>query len=257
MGEAILRGILRAKLINRSRVVVGEKRAARRNYLRAKYRINIGADNRRLAKDAAIIILSVKPQDINSVLDEIKPVLRTDRLIISICAGVRSGYIERSLGKRIAVIRVMPNMPALIAAGISAIAKGRFAKRKDVDVAGAIFSGLGETILLKENRLDAVTALSGSGPAYIFYIAESLIAAGRHLGFSAESARKLALKTVLGSAKLMDISGSNLSVLIKKVASKGGTTEAALKVFEKDKLAQIIAQAVKAAFRRSKQLSQR
>ena len=208
------------------------------------------SDNSSVAEGSDIIILAVKPQDIRDVLKEIRP-YAGKKLIISIAAGVTTLSIEKALGPKARVIRVMPNMPAMVAKGISAISRGRFSGSNDLRTAFRIFSGLGEVIEVKEKMMDAVTSVSGSGPGYYFLFTHLLARAARANGFGKGLAMKLAKATFIGAAELARQSDLSMEELVKKVASKGGTTEAALKVFRQEKLEAIIKKAVKAAAHRS------
>ncbi|MEE8317707.1 MAG: pyrroline-5-carboxylate reductase, partial [Candidatus Omnitrophota bacterium] len=187
-------------------------------------------DNIDLAKRSKVIILAVKPQHIRVVLQEIKPYVKNS-LIISIAAGIETGLIEKILGK-VRVVRVMPNMPLLVGRAISGITPGRFAGKKDLGMARRIFLKLGKVVELKEHLMDAVTAVSGSGPAYYFLFTDILEKAARSCGLKNPLARKLAMATFIGAAASADATGISMHDFVKKVASKGGTTEAALKVFK-------------------------
>ena len=210
------------------------------------------SDNVTVAKRSDIIILAVKPQDIGEVLREIRPYVK-EKLIISIAAGVATSSIEKALGKA-RVIRVMPNMPAMVGKGISAVTRGRFAKPEDLKIAFGIFSKVGEVAEIKENMMDAVTAVSGSGPAYYFLFTHLLAKAGEANGLEKGLAMKLAKAAFIGAAETACRKDLSMEEFVKKVASKGGTTEAALKAFEQGKLGAIIKKAVKAAAHRSLRL---
>lgn len=211
------------------------------------------SDNVTLARRSDIIILAVKPQDMKGVLEEIKPYVK-GKLIISIAAGVTTLSIEKALpGAR--VIRVMPNMPSMVGKGISAISRGRFAKAGDLKITSVIFSKLGEIIEVKEKMMDAVTAVSGSGPAYYFLFTYLLARAGEANGLDKDLALKLARAAFIGAAEIIKSKNLPMEELVRKVASKGGTTEAALKVFKQEKLGAIIKKAVKNAADRSNHLS--
>ena len=214
------------------------------------------SDNITAAKRSNIIILAVKPQNMAEVLKEIKPYVK-NKLIISIAAGVPTLSIEKALGK-VRVIRVMPNMPAMVGKGISAISRGRFAAPGDLKRASWIFANLGEVVRVKEKIMDAVTAVSGSGPAYYFLFTYLLAKSGEAQGLEKALALKLARAAFIGAAEVAN-RNKNLSMeeLVKKVASKGGTTEAALNVFKEKKLELVIKKAVNAAAHRSKQLEKR
>lgn len=211
------------------------------------------SDNVTAAKRSDIIILAVKPQDIAGVLKEIRPYVK-NKLIISIAAGISTGSIEKALGK-VRVIRVMPNMPAMVGKGISAISRGKFAKPADLKIASGIFAALGEVVRVKEKMMDAVTAVSGSGPAYYFLFTHFLAEAAKAQGLEKGLALKLARAAFIGAAEVAS-RNKNISMeeFVKKVASKGGTTEAALKVFKDKKLELTIKKAVAGAAHRSKKL---
>ncbi|HOW35888.1 MAG TPA: pyrroline-5-carboxylate reductase [Candidatus Omnitrophota bacterium] len=252
MGEAIISGCLK-----RFFVYVSEKDATRRNYLLKKYRLE-GVDVKTLAQASEIIIIAVKPQDIDEVLTVLRSVVKLkDKLIISVAAGVTTRYLERKLGNNCKVVRTMPNMPALIGKGITAVCKGRHAGKKDVDLACKIFDNVGKTVVVAEELMNSVTAVSGSGPAYVYLFMECLIKAAQSLGLKEALAEELVKNTFSGSLELLLKNNDNLSpgILRARVTSKGGTTQAALEVFARRKFERIIADALKAAQKRAKTLS--
>ena len=253
MGEALIKGILSGRLLKKNDLIVSDKEDKRRLYIRRKYGIRTVRDNLEVVKRSDILILAIKPQDARGVLSVVRPALTDRKLVISLMAGIRTKYIEG--GGKIRVVRVMPNAPALVGSGIAAVSPGSFALKKDVKLAKSIFACVGEVIEIEESLLDIVTALSGSGPAYLFYLVEALASAGVKRGLKKETALRLACQTAFGSGKMLNESSFSLEQLIKKVASKGGTTEAALKVFESQGLRKIIEQGVRAAEKRAKQLS--
>ncbi|MBI4354642.1 MAG: pyrroline-5-carboxylate reductase [Candidatus Omnitrophica bacterium] len=212
----------------------------------------------RLAQRCHVVIIAVKPQDLGPALESLRRAFATRSrrvLVMSIAAGVRLASLERRLGRGVSVIRVMPNLPATVGCGMSALARGRAAAASDMAVAKAIFRCVGDVVELPERLFDVVTAISGSGPAYVFLILQALCDAGRRGGLPKSVAQQLAMRTAKGSAELALQSGETLEVLIARVASKKGTTEAALKVFARRGLARIIREGVSAAVRRSRQLS--
>lgn len=219
-----------------------------------KYKVKTASKNTELVKKCNVIILAVKPQNIREVLREIKNTLDSSKLLISVAAGISTKRIEREIGKKIAVIRVMPNMPTLIQAGVSAICKGRFAAKKDLGAAKKIFAKIGDIVEVKENLMDAVTAISGSGPAYFFYLIEVLIKSGIELGLNKEIARRLAVETALGSAKILKEIKESPENLRAKVTSKGGTTEAAFNEFFKHDLEVILKRGIRKAFDKARRL---
>lgn len=257
MGEAILSRL--SNVLEKSvSIMVSEFDARRRDYIQSKYKVIVEVDNNEVVKFADVIILAVKPKDIESVLKtEVCCGASKSKLVISVAAGVTTRYIESILGKDVPVIRVMPNMAAAIGESISSLSRGNAVKPEDMKLAKEIFLTIGDVVEVDEKLVDAVTAVSGSGPAYFFYMIEALIEAGRAAGLEDAIARKLVLKTALGSAKLLDAIGGEASFLRSKVASKGGTTEAAIKIFESKKFKNIVKDAVKAAKARSKELQKR
>jgi pyrroline-5-carboxylate reductase len=211
-------------------------------------------DVKKLARAADIIILAVKPKDVAAVLGDIKDELDSHNLLISVAAGVTTRRIEKNIGRNKAVVRVMPNMPAVIGAGISAICKGTYATKKDLTITRGLFQSLGEVVEAKENLIDAVTAISGSGPAYFFYMVELLTKTAVELGLKRDIADKLAIETAFGSAKILKETKEAPEILRQKVTSKGGTTEAAFKEFAKGGLEKILKKGIKRACERSKEL---
>ena len=218
-----------------------------------KGRILVTKGNISLTKRSKVIILAVKPQHIAGVLKEIAPFVK-DKLVISIAAGVKTGALEKILGRK-RIVRVMPNMPAMVGKGISAVTAGRFASKKDLRLTRGIFLNLGEVVEVKESLMDAVTALSGSGPAYYFLFTDLVRRAGIRCGLKKDLAEKLAMATFIGAAESCRNTDISMQDFVKKVASKGGTTEAALKVFKQKGLEKMIVQAVKAACTKSRKLT--
>lgn len=204
------------------------------------------------------IVLAVKPQSLPEILPELAEKFGTAPLYISIAAGKKVAFFEEYLGHGAAIVRAMPNTPALIGKGTTAIFANHNTDSRQKDIAKALFRAAGETVWLKEeSRMDAVTAISGSGPAYVFLILESLIAAGTAQGLNLFTARKLAIETVIGSAELAKSSEEPLETLRQNVTSKGGTTEAALAVLmQDDALHNLFAEAVDKAVKRAETLAQ-
>lgn len=255
MGEAIFRGLSQVMEKSTS-LMVSEMDAARRGAIMEKYKIIVEIDNNYVVKYSDIIILAVKPKDIESVLtQEVCCGVSPNKLLISIAAGVTTKHIESVVGKDIPVIRVMPNMPAMIGEAVSSISAGSSASKEHMDSAREIFSMIGAVVEVDEKMADAVTAISGSGPAYFFYFIEALIGAARKLKLDRPTAEMLVIKTALGSVKLLDQLKEDPESLRHRVTSKGGTTEAALKVFNNKKFKEIVREAAAAACKRSKELS--
>ena len=255
MGSALISGTLSSGLISKDKVLVTDIRPERLEYIREREGISITEKNREAVEKSDVIVLAVKPQVIGKVLSEIRDVVTGDKVIISIAAGITTGFIEEALGKEVPVVRVMPNTPCLVKTGASGISPGKYAGEEEETIAEEMFRGVGIVVKVPEQMLDAVTALSGSGPAYIFYIIESLIEAGMEMGLSEDDARKLVSQTVLGAARMFVETGESPQVLRAKVTSPGGTTEAALKYLEEKGFQKILIAAVKEAAKRSKELS--
>lgn len=255
MGQALLRGLLRAGVASRRLLVVEAHPAAARRVSRS---VGVHITTlQALVQRCDVIVVAVKPQDIRPVLEKVAQVSRTQRrkpLVLSIAAGVTLSALQRH-AHGLPVIRLMPNLPAKVGCGITALTAGRLANVSHRTLATAVFSSVGDVVEVPERMFDAVTAISGSGPAYFFLILKALRDAGARAGLPVSVAQRLAVRTALGSACLIEQTNADLSVLIKQVASKRGTTEAALKVFQRRRLADIMGEGVAAAARRSRELS--
>ncbi len=249
MGEAILQRIRK-----NYKVLVSEKDPARQQYLQKTYKLK-PCSVKELVEQSQVVIIAVKPQDVEEALQEMFFLVDKTKLVVSIAAGITSGFLEKSLPEKTRVVRTMPNMPAMIGEGMTALAAGRFAKRGDLDAAMKIFQHVGETVVVPEDLIDAVTAVSGSGPAYVYLFMESLISGAKKLGLDENLARQLVRKTFLGGVLLLDRKKEEPGALRAKVTSKGGTTQAATDVFIKYKLDDIIAEALQAARKRAEELS--
>ncbi len=257
MAEALISGILSSKLLPANQIYACDIDSDRLTYLKGKYGVESASSAKEAVQQAQIIFLAVKPQNLEELLNEIGTELDSEKLIISIAAGVRVSKLEKFAGRELRVVRVMPNLPALIQAGVSALFLGKQAERKDMDVALTLLQAVGEVVEVgKEEDLDAVTALSGSGPGYLFYFAEALHQAGVDSGLSEEIVEKLVTATLLGSSKLLSESKDSAATLRQKVTSKGGTTEAALNEMERQKFVPLIQKSIAAAVKRSEELSQ-
>ena len=252
MGSALIQGMLGKKFAAKRDILASDRDRKRLNLARLKFGISLAGLNSGVFKQCDVVILAVKPQDIKAAVKDAPLPLR-GKLVVSICAGITTKRLEKLLAKA-AVVRVMPNMPAQIGQGISAISVGRYAKAGHKRLAKSIFSCVGEVVEIKESLMDAVTAISGSGPAYLFYLVEKLIDTAKELGIPHNIAQRLAIKTASGSTLLMNQSKAGPEVLRKQVTSKGGTTEAAFKVLKKRALGGIVRSAPFAAAKRSRQL---
>lgn len=233
MGSAIINGVLKGGLIAERNVWINDRDTAKTASLRNSSAVNITTDVSELCKKSNVIIISIKPDGFDSLLRGIEPFLGDDRIIVSVAAGVSTASIEKILGKQ-RVVRVMPNTPCLIGKGVMALAAGKYALPVDLDIMEKIFEPLGMTVRIPETDMNAVTALSGSGPAYVFLFIESLVDGGVNLGLDRHLATRLALQTLIGSAQMAEKMGTGIADLKNMVTSPGGTTMAALKVLEEN-----------------------
>jgi len=255
MAEALIRGLIHAGVVGAGQICGSDPRVERCHEMQEKYKIAVGTDNVEVAKKSEILILSVKPQVMSKVLDEVAPHVHPNALVISIAAGIPIAAIEGKLPKA-RVVRTMPNTPALVGAGATAIAAGGHATQDDLQAAKRIFDSIGLTVILEEAQMDAVTGLSGSGPAYIFLIIEALSDAGVKMGLSRYNALALSAQTVLGSAKLLLETNEHPGRLKDMVTSPGGTAIAGLHTLEQGGLRTTLINAVEAATKRSRELGE-
>jgi len=256
MAEALIKGIVGAGLTRADQVLAVDPVAERRELLAQQFGIEVAADGAGLA-GCRIIILAVKPQIMGRVLAANLQNFRTEHLVISIAAGISLDYLAGFLGKLgCRLIRVMPNTPALVLEGASALCGGPGVESGDLETARAIFEAVGSCVVLSEAEIDAVTGLSGSGPAYVFSFIEALIDGGVKVGLSRPVAEKLALQTVLGSVRMAQDSGEHPAVLRAMVTSPGGTTIAGLHELERAGFAGIVMDAVESATIRSRELGE-
>ena len=256
MAEALIKGLLAAKFVTPAQILGSEPRALRRAELENRYGVRTVASNPEVAAGADILVLSVKPQIIQKVLAEVRSAIRPGTLCISIAAGTPLQVLEACLPAHARVIRTMPNTPALCGAGATAIAPGSRATEDDLKVAQQIFDAIGMSVVLDEEQLDAVTGLSGSGPAYVFLIIEALADAGVKMGLSRYNAQALAAQTVLGSARLLIETNEHPGRLKDMVTSPGGTAIAGLHTLEAGGLRTTLINAVEVATRRSRELGE-
>jgi pyrroline-5-carboxylate reductase len=268
MGEAFVGALIRTGIFSPSMIYTSDISAKRLNILNKTYGISVMKDNFKVFSECEIIFIAVKPQHIYQVLSQISEhegyQIPNRKIVVSIAAGIPLRKIEALLYnslnneaiERLPIIRVMPNTPALVLAGMSGMSANKYVKAEDLNTIKIILEAIGKVIEFKEEDLDAVTALSGSGPAYVFYIAEAMIEGGIKVGLEPDKAAMLTVATIQGALKLMEESNESPEILRRKVTSPGGTTEAAFKILEKNKVKQNIIEAIRAAARRSKELSQ-
>lgn len=255
MGGILARGMITRKLLSPQNVIVADIDPERLNELRSSLKLRVTGDNRQAVKEADIVVLAVKPQNFPVLLKEIRQSANSSKLFISIAAGVTTDSIEKLLAKKPRVLRVMPNVAALAGEGAAAVAKGHFARKDDVRYALAMLGAVGLAVEVEEKLMDAVTGLSGSGPAYCFVIIEALADAGVQLGLGRELAEKLAAQTMLGAARLCLQGSYHPAQLKNMVTSPGGTTAAGLRVLEEGKIRATMTGAVEAAAKKAKELA--
>ena len=253
MAEAIIAGLLKSKGAVPSDILISDVLKPRLDALQKKYGVIPAASNRAAITNSEAIILAVKPKDACFVKETLS-VIRPSSFVISIMAGITTGFFEDGKVK-IPVVRVMPNTPALVLSGMAAICKGKYADETHLEKTRKILESVGKVVEVEEKLMDAVTAVSGSGPAYVFLFAEALLEAAEKSGIDKETAKILVANTLQGGAKMILESGEEPSVLRERVTSPGGTTAAALAVFENMKFKEIIGKAVEAAKNRSKEMS--
>lgn len=256
MGTSLLRGILNAKLAPHNKIIASGTHSAKLEKLGSKWKINHTLDNVQAAQFADIVMLCVKPYTIGKVLDEIKNALREDQLLISIAAGVTIDSMQQRIGKNNPIVRAMPNIASTVDEGATAVSFGRYANEEHQRIAISIFEAVGEVVVVDEHQLDAVTGLSGSGPAYIYMVIEALIDGGVKMGLPRDVATKLAIQTVLGSAKLVKESNLHPAILRDQVTTPGGTAINAVHELESHGLRSMLINAVATATKRSKELSE-
>lgn len=254
MGEALIRGLLGANLVPAELLAATDVRTERTVQLTRQFGITAHDNNPRLVREADVVILAVKPQVMAGVLAEIAPVVTARHLLISIAAGVATATIRTGLGKDARIIRVMPNTPALVLQGAAAIARGAGATPEDLAVAEEIFGAVGRVVVLDEGAMDAVTGLSGSGPAYVALVIESLADGGVRMGLDRATAMTLAAQTVLGAAQLLLETGMHPGALKDMVSSPGGTTIAGIAALEEGGVRATFIRAVEQATLRSREL---
>ncbi len=253
MGEAVLNGLVKSGVLGASQIILSDVQKEHLGQLASRYSVYPASDNIQAVKQSNVILLSVKPQQIDDVLIEIAPAIN-NQIIISIAAGVKTEHIFEKLGKKTQLVRVMPNSPALVGKGISVLSKATGCTQDSLELVSKLFSSIGEVVYLEEKFQNEATALSGSGPAYFYLFVEALIEAGVKIGLDPEISKKLVLETLAGSGAMLKKTGESPEALIGKVASPGGTTEAALKVFADENLKKTVFEAVKSAVKRAEEL---
>jgi pyrroline-5-carboxylate reductase len=257
MAEAMIRGLLKAQLLGPQDMLVSDVTVERLTYLQETFGIRTSQDNAEVAGKADIVLFAVKPQIMSPVLDGLLDVITEQKVLISIAAGISTRLIAEKFAGKVRVIRVMPNTPALVLEAASALAPGAAATPEDLELAKRIFAAVGKVVVVEEVLMDAVTGLSGSGPAYIFLIIDALSDAGVKVGLSRKVAQLLAAQTVLGAARMVLETHKHPGELKDMVTSPGGTAIAGLHTLEAGGLRTTLINAVEAATRRSMELGRK
>jgi pyrroline-5-carboxylate reductase len=257
LGESMLRGLLSTGWREPQEVVVTSRRAERRDALAALYGVEATADNAAAIRGARLVVLSVKPQDIAGLLGEIAAVVSPGQTLLSVAAGVTTPAIESRLPEGARVVRAMPNAPALVHEGIAGLCGGEHARDEDLEMATSALGHLGAVVRVAEDDMDAVTALSGSGPAYFALLAEAMIEAGLLLGLSRDVSTRLVVQTMFGSARLLRDEQMHPVELREAVTSPGGTTTRAIRELERSGVRAAFLNAINAATERSRELAER
>ena len=254
MGEALIKGLVNAGVVPAKSILATDVRTDRLDELARTFGIQVVTGNGELVKSVDVVVLAVKPQIMDAVVAEIAPVVTRDTLLISIAAGIAIARIRTALGKDARLIRVMPNTPALVLEGATAVAGAAGLEPGDIDVARVIFGAVGRVVVLDEGLMDVVTGLSGSGPGYVALVIEALADGGVRMGLDRATALALAAQTVLGAARLVRDTGMHPGVLKDMVSSPGGTTIAGIAALEERGLRAALIQAVERATLRSREL---
>ena len=256
MAEALVSGILKAKLAPPTNISATDISSSRLEHFKKTFQIVVGSDNAEEAKRADVIILCVKPQIMAMVASEIKDQLSPEQLLISVAAGYSLTRIQKDVGIKMSLVRAMPNTPAVIQEGVTALAGSSRLPLHHLQLAQTIFESVGKVVIVEESLMDAVTGLSGSGPAYIYLVIEALTDGGVRVGLPRAVASVLAAQTVLGAARMVLETGEHPALLKDRVTSPGGTTIAGLQQLEAGQLRATLMKAVEAATARSHELGQ-
>ncbi len=254
MAEAIVRGILAAKVLPKGRILAADPDEDRRRLFTDALGVRTVEENLAVVEAAPTVLVAVKPQVLDKALAPIGSAFGPEKLVLSIAAGVSTTHIEEVLATGTRVVRAMPNTPMLVGRGIAAVCGGSSATEDDLQAAERLLGAAAEVVRVPEELMDAVTAVSGSGPAYFFYLAELLAKAGTELGLEADQATRLARVTFEGAARLLAESGESAEALREKVTSPGGTTESAIRTFKGLDLERVVLEAVRAARDRGREL---
>ncbi len=254
MAEALISGMIKGKLVSPAQICATDIDLKRLKYMEPKYKIRVSSDNQKAVSTADIIVVAVKPQVLQEVLGGLKLTSKRSRFVISVVAGTTIDTLRGQLPKETPVVRAMPNTPAMVSEGVTALASGPGVSSKDMDQTESIFLSVGKVVKVNESLMDTVTGLSGGGPAYVYMMIEALTDGGVKMGLSRPIAHLLSTQTVLGAAKVVLESGEHPGSLKDQVTSPGGTTIAGVHELERGKFRAIIMNAVESATHRSQEL---
>lgn len=257
MAEAIIAGLIEKNICNKGDIVVTNREdRTKLEQLERRHGITSTYDMDELIRDADMVIFAVKPKDADSALQKIQPYIHNDTFFISVMAGISLGFMEEKLELPCAIARAMPNTSASVGKSATAISFNQHVSENQKKLAKTVFSSIGMTAVVEEDKLDAITALSGSGPAYIYYIVEAMEQSAQEIGLDQNMAKQLILQTLAGAAEMLSSSDCEASELRKAVTSPGGTTEAGIKVLQNNKVEEALIKCIKAAAEQSKRLGQ-
>ena len=256
MAEALIKGIIDSGHLKREAVVCSDVSPERLRYITETYGITGNNDNGAAVESSDVVILCVKPQVMDCVLKDIKSCISPDKTIVSVAAGISTAFVEKRLGSNVPVVRVMPNTPCLIGRGVSAVSLGSSAGETQREIVHGLFSAVGSVLDVPEHLMNAVTAVSGSGPAYVFLILEALIDGGVTIGLPRDTAESLAVATFAGAAEMAVETGIHPAVLKAKVMSPGGTTAAGIYELEDGRVRAVFSKALEAACERADRLGE-
>lgn len=255
MAEAIIAGLIEKNIAERKNILVTNREdQTKLDDLKKKYGIQPTYRMEELMEDTDMVIFAVKPKDAAAALKKIKPYLKEDTLFVSVMAGISLSYMENRLNVQQPIARAMPNTSASVGKSATAIAFNDSVSKHQKQLATTVFSSIGVTTVIEENKLDAITALSGSGPAYIYYVVEAMERSAAEIGLDADTAKKMILQTLVGAAEMLLTSGKEAAELRRDVTSPGGTTEAGIEVLQKENVQTAFMKCVKAAMEQSKKL---
>jgi pyrroline-5-carboxylate reductase len=255
VSEALIKGLLTARLLPAEQITISNrKNSARLDTLQRRYGVRISQDKQADCAGADLVILAAKPFDLPAALQEIAGAISSQQLVISLAAGISTSTLEQQLGQQIAVIRSMPNTSSSVQASATALCAGKWATAEHLELAQQFFSAIGISVVVEEEQMNAVTGLSGSGPAYFYYVVEALLEAAQHCGLPAETARTLLVQTIYGAARMLQESGQEPAELRRQVTSPNGTTMAGLSVLEDGGAYQLLISTVQRATQRAAEM---